>query len=287
MWIDFPDHALLKEVQGQYRRWYRDLYQYGAYYTSNELYIRTITPPIGIFLLFGQFDSMIVTHRRKPVYPCATIRMPDIGNVILRYAGERYISPFDTVLKEYHHHLRHVVFDKGTELFLEHPESQVLVTGKLCSFPHAKLIARALEWIQDHFEVCRVEIRGAPPAGTRFSHFDPFWISFTGWLKPSNVLSESEQKTPFSKDQPHEGGWCHYYNSKTKQYCEEPTNIPYRFCYKHPYTCIRSIDSYTYRNVQANMLHPYDLRYGHISIDQDGYKTCYNLMNDEVIPRFF
>jgi hypothetical protein len=288
---DFPDHITLQEVQGQYMKWYRDLYQYGAYYTSNVLHIRTITPPIGIFLPFGQSDSMIVTHRRKPVYPCATTRMHDIGDATLRYAGERYISPFDRVLNEDNSHLRHIKFDPAREdvwLFLEHPESQVLVTGRLSLFPHAKSIAKALEWIQNHFEICRVEIRGSPPIGTRFSHFDPFWISFAGWLKPFNVLSTSEQKTPFSKDQPHESGWCRYYNRETKRYCEELTNIPYKLCHKHPQPSGGNvITSETDRHIQANMLRPYDLGYGHLSINEDGYKTCYNLMNEEVIPCFF
>ena len=54
----FLDHITLQEVQGQYMKWYRDLYQYGAYYTSNVLHIRTITPPIGYSYLLetGQYD---------------------------------------------------------------------------------------------------------------------------------------------------------------------------------------------------------------------------------------
>lgn len=284
---DFPEHVGL--AGGKYREWYQDLYRFGAYYSSQNIKVTIRQHPICL-LQPGEPDNLtVITYRGKLIYGSAP------GGWALRHAGDRYLYSDEMEDKFLTHGVTLRSFDMRGET---HYASSYALNiskfgapyGTLAPYPHRKAIAKGLDWILEHFEVLFVNVH--VPSIVQTGSSDPFCIEFKGWLRRGNVLTVSEQKTPFSYDKNYEGDWCHFWNEETERYCEEPVNCQYwDFCAKHPPAPAEidlvAITGETDRHItQEGLLKTYYLRSCYVAKNFDEGTAGYSTMNGKLIPTF-
>ena len=308
MMVDFPEHVV--PACGQYHRWYKDLYQYGAYYARQERRISVQQAPICIFLPLSDDEYVMATFRSKPVFQS---RSKDFDSSVytLRHAGERYLlwigkthdldmtgtvwwesstTPNHTLEQNHNKNLRKVILGTDMYAFFDHPGRRVVRVARLSPFRHAKTVGRAVKWLHDHFELYYMSFQVPNYVAAEYSLADSFCIIFSGWLKKGNLLSPGEQKTPFTYDHNYDGGWCRHFDQEAQTYCEKPINMQYTTCVKHPPNdeMIRdwSLDDQTDRDTEASELAFFYLRPGFITSYPDGDPNYYAVMNGELIPTF-
>lgn len=304
MLVDFPEHVA--SASGNYRWWYKDLHQFGAYYALQRVNISTHQVPTGIFLPLNDNEHIIATYRKKPVF-----QGKNRGVQTLRCAGECYLlwigkahkidltetewsesvtTPNHKLEETHRKGSRRIILGIEVYNFFAHPGRRVVGVGRLSPLPHAKATRKAVAWLLDHFEVCNLSIQLPNYATPGFGLAGPFCISFSGWLKKGNILSPSEQKTPFTYDHNYTGSWCRHFDQEAQAYCEEPINMQYTWCSKHrlSYMVIMnaSLDDQTDRDLEADDLALFYLRPGVITSHREGYPSDYAVMNGELIPSF-
>jgi hypothetical protein len=312
LWFKFMSQHFTEHVgltHGQCHFWYRDLYQHGAYYARQRTDISVRQAPTGVFLPLNDDGWIIATFRSKPVFHEEDKSYPsDWG---LRHAGENYLlkvgntpdlnltgtewsesstTPNHKLEETHKKDLRRVIFGTNVYAFFTHPGRSIGGIARISPFRHAKIVRRAIGWLLDHFEIHSFGIRLPSYAEPEFGLADTFCVYFTGWLKAGNLLYSSEQKTPFTYDHNYDGGWCRRFDQEAQAYCEEPINMQYISCAKHPYDPSFSIDwslnDQTDRDIEGDNLAVFYLRPGFITSHREGYPSNYSMMNGELIPTF-
>lgn len=288
---DFPEHFAL--TLGKHRMWYQDLYQFGAYYSSQHIEVTVSQHPVCLLQPGNPSDDFtVITYRRKPVFDNS---VP--SGSAMRHAGERYLYN-DTIEDQLIAHgitlrlfeMRETNYYASSYILTTHGFSYP--NGVLAPYPYRKAIAKGLDWIHEHFEVLTVNVH--VPTRMQTNSSDPYCIEFTGRLKPGNILSPCEQRTPFSYDKNYEGGWCREWNEETDRYCERPINCQYcDVCHEHPYTeedrvNMSIVPEEDDRDISDKHLKPYRLRSCYITKETHyGKLEPYSLMNGKLIPTFF